>query len=103
MTCKDRLYCGPEWMKTVKILPREIALYFCPDCRVHDADYETWVSKWVCDLWFFRRMLKRARICTTRRRHLYKFWALLFYMGVSIPILSHISYYRKKKFFKDDV
>lgn len=101
--------CGPYWLrgKRIKILPEDVCMFFCPCCREHDKAYETWVNKWVCDLRFYRDMKKRILTGPThnylgqfgveRSAKSLKFWAFVFYLGVSTPIISHISYYKGKK------
>jgi len=84
----------------MKILPEDVCHFFCPCCQLHDRHYETWIVKWVADIRFLQNMFKRINLChtvTNRSKLNLRVWAILFYLGVSIPIISHVSYYKGKK------
>ena len=96
--------CGPQWAKDFKLIPIDICDFFCPCCKLHDEHYSTWMCKWVADLKFLQNLFKRINkfndMIPKRRLITLKIWAVLFYVGVSIPILSHISYFKGKRVFE---
>lgn len=102
-------FCGPYWLKKVfkdfdsdsyRVLDRNLGLtYFLNSCYYHDEDYDSGKKKFTSDFKFLKRNLelvkmREEKFFSKAKRNIQ---AVMLFLFVALPGVSHISYYVSKK------